>query len=705
MKKTISLLVVATIVFPAVVLAQNVGIGTSSPHPSAQLQVSSANKGLLVPRVYLSNTFLASPVGSPDTSLLVFNNNSSMVGGLGDGFYYWTGSRWNKLSTSSESWQLTGNSGIDTAIQFLGTRDNTALRFRVNNEFSGAMETFTGNTFFGFRAGSSNQFSNQSFTGEKNTFFGMEAGRNNTTGRFNTFIGQGAGRNETVAFGNTVVGANSGAGLSTGNNNSILGIGAGGVSTGSDNVVVGASAGVSMGAASGNTYIGTDVAGFNNGGDFNVYLGHRAGYGNFGLFPKFESFNNVYIGDSSGHFTNGGRNNAFVGKRSGFNNQQGSYNTFIGDSTGWNNVTGNQNTYLGSQARGNNAALQNATAVGAHAFVTAANSMVLGGVTGQNGATDMTNVGIGINNPARRLWVRFDENSTGLSPIVNSIQVWERSGASTFASFLTDADREAGILFGNSSSTADGGIVYNSASNLRGMQIRTGGNAVRMTVNATGNVGIGTDDPAYRLHVVTNDAQNFGYREGIVVENTATGVGNTGEAAISFKNQGPDGTGTNQWMVGLNQNRNLAFAYGGDFAGGSITKVLIDSTGNMGIGTTAPAQKLDVNGNQRLSGSLVRPATGSNDMIPICYGSVSGSGAIFNGTGNFTSAKTATGQYEITITGETYSNFSFVTIITPLSTSLRMACAATTGGKLQVRVFDAAAAQQDTSFYFIVYKL
>ena len=125
-----------------------------------------------------------------------------------------------------------------------------------------------------------------------------------------------------------------------------------------------------------------------------------------------------------------------------------------------------------------------------------------------------------------------------------------------------------------------------------------------MTVLKNGNTGIGTSQPQFRMHVVTNDAQNFGFRQGIMIENTADGIGNTGEAAISFKNSGDAGTNSKQWMVGLNQSRNFAFAYGADFAGGTVTKMLLDSTGQLGIGTTAPTEKLHVIGNIFASGTI-----------------------------------------------------------------------------------------------------
>jgi hypothetical protein len=76
--------------------AQNVGIGTSSPDPSAKLDVYSTDKGMLIPRVALTAANVASPITNPATGLLVFNTDSAGTdpNNVIPGFYYWTGSRW-----------------------------------------------------------------------------------------------------------------------------------------------------------------------------------------------------------------------------------------------------------------------------------------------------------------------------------------------------------------------------------------------------------------------------------------------------------------------------------------------------------------------------------------------------------------------------------------------------------------------------------
>ena len=76
-----------------------VGIGTIDPAASSILDINSTNKGLLIPRVLLTNTTTAAPVSSPAVSLLVYN--LATTGDVAPGFYYWTGSVWKPLVSSS----------------------------------------------------------------------------------------------------------------------------------------------------------------------------------------------------------------------------------------------------------------------------------------------------------------------------------------------------------------------------------------------------------------------------------------------------------------------------------------------------------------------------------------------------------------------------------------------------------------------------
>ena len=93
-----------TLIFAALsvsAFSQNVGINPSgaTPNASAGLDVDFTNMGVLMPRVSLTQTALASPITSPAASLVVYNTAS--VNDVTPGFYYWDGSKWLRLLNSN----------------------------------------------------------------------------------------------------------------------------------------------------------------------------------------------------------------------------------------------------------------------------------------------------------------------------------------------------------------------------------------------------------------------------------------------------------------------------------------------------------------------------------------------------------------------------------------------------------------------------
>jgi len=81
----------------------NVGIGTSSPASSAILDLTSSTQGFLPPRVALTATNNASPLTSPVTGTVVYNNASagSFPNQVTPGYYYWNGSIWTRIGNSN----------------------------------------------------------------------------------------------------------------------------------------------------------------------------------------------------------------------------------------------------------------------------------------------------------------------------------------------------------------------------------------------------------------------------------------------------------------------------------------------------------------------------------------------------------------------------------------------------------------------------
>ena len=74
------------------------GIGTSTPHASAKLDVTSTNKGFLPPRVTLTSATDATTIPSPAEGLLVYNLGAV---GLQAGYYYWNGANWATMATGT----------------------------------------------------------------------------------------------------------------------------------------------------------------------------------------------------------------------------------------------------------------------------------------------------------------------------------------------------------------------------------------------------------------------------------------------------------------------------------------------------------------------------------------------------------------------------------------------------------------------------
>ncbi|HPQ08338.1 MAG TPA: hypothetical protein PK995_03850 [Bacteroidia bacterium] len=120
---------------------QNVGINPTGalPNASAGLDVDFNNKGVLIPRVSLVAVNNPAPITSPANSLLVYNTNATVTGGCGVGYYYWNGTQWVCLLSStgsggsSTAWLTTGNSGTTPPTNFLGTTDNNDFVIKTNN--------------------------------------------------------------------------------------------------------------------------------------------------------------------------------------------------------------------------------------------------------------------------------------------------------------------------------------------------------------------------------------------------------------------------------------------------------------------------------------------------------------------------------------------------------------------------------------------
>lgn len=110
-KINLGILLMICAMLTSVLSAQTEGVSIksnpSAPHGSAMLDVESSSKGILIPRVPLTNlTSTVMMATAPSSALLVFNSTTNAT--VTPGFYYWTGSVWKQLATGPELWKLIG---------------------------------------------------------------------------------------------------------------------------------------------------------------------------------------------------------------------------------------------------------------------------------------------------------------------------------------------------------------------------------------------------------------------------------------------------------------------------------------------------------------------------------------------------------------------------------------------------------------------
>lgn len=75
-----------------------IGDNPNTINSNSMLEIESTNKGFLPPRVALNNTVSIAPLtGTVPGGMLVFSSGGS----LADGYYYWNGSQWKLLTTTS----------------------------------------------------------------------------------------------------------------------------------------------------------------------------------------------------------------------------------------------------------------------------------------------------------------------------------------------------------------------------------------------------------------------------------------------------------------------------------------------------------------------------------------------------------------------------------------------------------------------------
>ena len=196
------------------------------------------------------------------------------------------------------------------------------------------------------------------------------------------------------------------------------------------------------------------------------------------------------------------------------------------------------------------------------------------------------NVGIGTTSPSEKLDVRDGTITSRDSGNVN----------------YAELDRFAGLtLKGNGA-----GAKYISTPNTDDLGFKTN-NAEKMRITSSGNVGIGTTSPGFKLDV--NSSSFVGAR----IESTSSGYA---PASILLESGHADSRGQgiyqynsvskNSWFSGVPYSTTSddwviahkleTTAFNSDVAQMSNALFCVNDNGNVGIGTTTPKAKLDING-------------------------------------------------------------------------------------------------------------
>ncbi len=628
---------------------QNIAINSTGalPHSSAQLDVSSTTKGILIPRMTGTQR---TAITSPATGLMVFDTDTNS-------FWFYNGTSWTTLAASSTSWLLGGNTGVDPSINYIGTNDNVDLRFKINT-FNAGLLSNNGNVFFGWRSNNSNS------TSFPNTAIGSDALFSNTTGNFNAALGNNSLRSNTTGYFNTAVGGNAMTGNTTGFENTAVGKEALLSNlTGYDNIAVGIYSLYSNTTGSNNIAMGADAMAMNTTGYSNVSIGIEAlrsntissnlvAIGDSALFNNTAGAENTAIGSKSLYANTNGFRNTSIGFKSLYSNNGGSYNVAVGNSVMYSNINGHSNVAIGEDALYSNLMGAENTAIGPGSmyYNTAGNAnTAIGSLSLSSNTTGFKNSAFGQGSLLFNTTGYYNvavghssllNNTTGYSNVaVGEQALFFNTSVSNLVAIGDSALKNnttgtANTAIGSKALFANTGGAFNTAIGFQSLQNNQNG----VSNTAVGHMALATNSSGFNTAVGTNTllANTFG-SSNVAIGNDALSANTIGQHNTAVGVISMNGNVTGSF--------NSSFGYGTVVYGtnlinataiGARARVDCDncmvlgsingingatSSVNVGIGTASPQQMLSVGAAMNVDQTNVNSGTVNPGLS---FGSVSG---------------------------------------------------------------------------------
>jgi hypothetical protein len=307
-----------------VVLTGGTGIGTSGTYPN-----------FTVTNILPNATHTGDATGGSSMIVEKIRGHTvSSIAPTNNQILQWNGSAWTPttLATPSQDWTLYGNAGTSSVAHFIGTTDNKALKFKVNNQKAGWLDpSMLANTSFGYQA-----LNAVSGDGTDNTALGYKALYSNTTGAQNIAVGRDAIYSNLTGISNIAIGCYALHENNDGDNNLAIGnFSLHDNTIGKNNTAIGNDALIDNVDGEYNTATGVDAMGQNTTGDFNTGIGY------FALNNNSTGSYNTAIGCAS-YFSGSPNNSTSLGNEAGIgiygNNKVAIGNTsvsWIGGQVGW----------------------------------------------------------------------------------------------------------------------------------------------------------------------------------------------------------------------------------------------------------------------------------------------------------------------------------------------------------------------------------